>query len=198
MAWLDWVELLTAKVLGKKYDTRRYCFRNAALPQFGDFAAAMSHPEDCELLDTYSFCGEVSNVCLMALGAEPSRTTLVEAVKDFAEIVEPTRFLALTVARSEIMDGVLSPVLSKRLRAYLHATLFGECEGPHGGPAPGEQPWEIVEALMRAKAEAAYRKRAAPANSNVLLLTKCRGRRGARAEDPSPTPSKHTRTDESD
>ena len=185
MAWLDWVEMLTAKVQGKKCDARHYNYKSLEFSQFDNFAAVMSPPEDREVLDTYSFCAEVSNICLMALGAEPSRATLVEAVQDYARLVEPTRFLALTVARSEVMDGVLSPVLSKRLRAHLHATyLVDEYSGECAGPAPGEQPWELVEAVLEAKAEAASRKRPAPANDCLLLLSKCRGRRKGKAEVP--------------
>ena len=176
--WQDWVDLLVAKLQGKTCKKTSYRFKNLELSRFQDFAAVMAPPEDCEVLDTYSFCGEVSNLCLMAFGAEPSRGLLTEAVERFADLVEPTRFLALTVARSDVMDDLLSPVLSKRLRVYLHATLLSAYEGPLPGPAPGEWPWELAETVLLAKAsEAAARKRAAPDDSSLLLLTKCRGRR---------------------
>ena len=173
------------KLQGKTCKRTSYRFKYLELSRFQDFAAAMAPPEDCEVLDTYSFCGEVSNLCLLALGAEPSRGLLTEAVGKFADLVEPTRFLALTVARSDVMNDLLSPVLAKRLRVYLHATLLGEYEGALRGPAPGEKPWELVETVLQAKAaEGAARKRPAPGDSNLLLLTKVCGRRRSQAEVP--------------
>ena len=122
-----------------------------ALVCLGD-SAPQSYLEPINFVELSS---EVGLCCLLALGSAPSAAAIEDAIKGFDVVVnEPSKFLALTIARSPIMDKLLGNVLARRLRFALHGTWRGWSDMPAPGPAPGEAPWELVEEMLASKEKA--------------------------------------------
>ena len=140
------------------------------------FAEALAQSaEDAETIDLESATTELWGACWAALGAAPSKDLLSEVIFPYYREMDLSRFLVMAIGRSPAMDEVLGPVLSRRLRHYLFVTNRpGADPPPVGSPAPGEEPWELNEALLGAKAEAA---RAAKRGAPVDLVTMAASRR---------------------
>ena len=181
IAWHEWIQALglgspASKALvetaadGSNVRKRRRIREPALhdLGRFNAFAEALSSSqEDTEVLKADEFVTEVWGLCLAALGAAPTKEAVREEVSEVLVWKVPlTQFLAMTVARSACLDGLLGPVLSRRLRAYLHATFRPVSDDPpFVGPAPGEAPWELVAALLEAKEDSRAR---AKSRSTIL------------------------------
>ena len=155
---MDVVEMNSDDEFERAAPKRRRQIANvlANLDNFAVFAKELAAP-DLDLLEPLSvnqLVSEINLVCLGALGAAPPAVLIREAVLPIVDRVwvEPTNVFALTLARTSSFCALLGHVLAKRVRVFLHATWRSERDTPELGPAPGEQPWELVQALLEAKA----------------------------------------------
>ena len=110
----------------------------------------MDSPGDTEALSWDDCAEELRLLCWSAIGAAPTSAAVSAAMARQAEVLEPSRFLAMTIARSLAMDEVLGPVLAKRVRMHVDATSRGE----ESSPAPSNVEWRaLAEECLQAKGE---------------------------------------------